>query len=83
MCNLYLEDLQCINSASISLVLDESGLMFSQTVRSSLLKRKKKSKTHSGSDGEGYCHNVFLEVSLNLIQWHLEIAEPFHNLKEG
>jgi len=48
-----------------------------------LLRGKKKSKTHSGSDGEGYCHNVFLEVSLDLIQWHLETAQPFHNLKEG
>lgn len=80
MCNLHLEDLQCINAASISLVLSESGLMSSQTVRSSLVKRKKE-KQNTGSGGEGYCHNIFLEISLDLIQWHLEIAEPFHNLK--
>lgn len=41
VCNLHLEDLQCINAASISLVLGESGLISSQTVRSSLVKRKK------------------------------------------
>lgn len=41
VCNLYLEDLQCINAASISLGLGESGLMFSQTVRLSLVERKK------------------------------------------
>lgn len=40
VCNLYLGDLQRINAASISLGLGESGLMFSQTVRLSLVERK-------------------------------------------
>lgn len=40
-CNLYLEDLQCLNAASISLGLGERGLMFSQTGRLSLAERKK------------------------------------------
>lgn len=85
MCNLYLVDLQRINAASISLVLGERGLMLSQTVRSSFVKTggKKKSKTHLGSDHEGYCYNVFLEICLGFICWHLEIADPFHNLEMG
>lgn len=86
MCNLYLEDLQCINAASISLVLGESGLMFSQTVRSSLVKRKKRKSKHRHTQEvmvKVAVHNVLLEVSLDLIHWHLEITEPFHNWKEG
>lgn len=59
--------------------------MLSQTVRSSFVKTggKKKSKTHLGSDHEGYCYNVFLEIYLGFIRWHLEIADPFHNLEMG